>query len=221
MIVVLTGQKRSGKSTAAKILSDYFEPIALADGFKHSLVYAINRYKIFEKSFTYRDANGETDFNREEKIFSKQDTIKIIQFAYYRILGDDQRYLDLDDLVLDFFENEKRENFSFREIMQITGTDIGCNILDEQIWTKIVLYKICDSKKSNFLITDCRQDHEIDLFRKLGAKIVHIKRDTSNIVDKDLHVTEKELKIDEKDIVIHNDSSIEVFKAKLEVIKGL
>ena len=63
MIIVLTGQKRTGKSTAANFLKENgFKSLALADGFKPDLAFSIHRLGI--RQFCYMDANGETNFEQ-------------------------------------------------------------------------------------------------------------------------------------------------------------
>ena len=217
MVIVLTGQKRTGKSTAADFFDKKgFKSVALADGFKRDLAYTINKLiSLGNKPFSYQDANGETDFNREEKLFSKYISKIIVQDAYKRILGDDQKYYFVDDIIDEYFDLDERKMYSFRELMQITGTDIGCNEIDTQIWTKKTISEIIASKEQNFIISDCRQDHELDVFRKLGFEILHIKRDTSEIVEADTHITEKALKINENDSVINNNGTLDEFYIKL------
>lgn len=217
MVIVLTGQKRTGKSTAADFFDKKgFKSVALADGFKRDLAYTINRLvSLGDKPFSYQDANGETDFNREEKLFTKYISKIIVQDTYKRILGDDQKYYFVDDIIDEYFDLDKRKMYSFRELMQITGTDIGCNEIDTQIWTKKTISEIINSKEQNFIISDCRQDHELDVFRKLGFEILHIKRDTSEIVEADTHITEKALKINENDSVINNNGTLDEFYIKL------
>lgn len=217
MIIVLTGQKRTGKSTAADFFKQKnFKPVALADPFKKDLAYTIDRLNILGRHFSYQDANGETDFDREKKIFSKTDAIRVVNFSYRRILGDDSKYNHVEDLIQDYFNSDKRNLYSFRELMQITGTDIGCNEIDKNIWVKKTFNEIIDSKSRDFLISDCRQNHEISALRKFGSLVIHIKRDTSDIVEKDQHITEKPLDIDDSDLVIDNNGTIEEFYQKLE-----
>ena len=212
MVIVLTGQKRTGKSTAADFFNlKGFKSVALADGFKRDLAFTIDRLKFLGKPFSYADANGETDFDREEKIFSKFIGEIILTESYKRILGS----VYATEFIEDYFKNDPRTVYSFRELMQIAGTDIGCNKIDTQIWVKKTLKEIIDSKEQNFIISDCRQDHELDVFRKLGFEILHIKRDTSGLVETDTHITEKALKIDEKDFVINNNSTLDEFYIKL------
>lgn len=216
MVIVLTGQKRTGKSTAADFFNKKgFKSVALADGFKRDLAFTIDRLKFLGKPFSYQDANGETDFDREEKIFSKFISEIIVQETYKRILGDDQKYYFVDDIIDEYFDSDERKMYSFRELMQITGTDIGCDEIDTQIWTKRTISEIINSKDQNFIISDCRQDHELNAFRKLGFKVLHIKRDTTGIVSKDFHVTERPLLIKDGDFVINNNSTLDEFYIKL------
>lgn len=217
MIIVLTGQKRTGKSTAAEYLkSKGFKSIALADEFKPHLAYSISRLGI--RQFSYQDANGETNFDREEKLFSKRDMIKILQYSYEGILPSDSNYYWVFSFIEEYITNDPREKYSFRELMQICGTDIGCNEISEMIWVSKVIDKIVNSPEENFIISDCRQNHELNTFRKLGFKVVHIKRDTSELVEPDLHITEKPLDIKGNDIVIYNNSTKEDFYKNLSFI---
>ena len=216
MVIVLTGQKRTGKSTAADFFNKKgFKSVALADGFKRDLAFTIDRLKFLGRPFSYQDANGETDFDREEKIFSKYISRIVVQETYKRILCGDKKYYFVNDIIDEYFDSDERNTYSFRELMQIAGTDIGCNEIDTQIWVKKTLSEIVDSKEQNFIISDCRQDHELDVFRKLGFEILHIKRDTTGLVATDTHITEKALKIDEKDSVINNNNTLDEFYIKL------
>lgn len=216
MIVVLTGQKRSGKTTAADFFkTKNFLPLALADEFKKDLAFVISSRKYLDKKFSYQDANGETDFDREQKLFDKKQATEIIQLAYKRILGDDQKYIHLDDIIFEYIKEDIRDQYSFRELMQITGTDIGCNRIDQQIWVKKVFEKMIDSTHEDFIISDVRQNHEIDVFRKMGAKVIHIKR--PGFEQNDNHITEFPLNISSSDIVIQNSRTLDYFYEKIEI----
>lgn len=74
-------------------------------------------------------------------------------------------------------------DFSPRRAMQIVGTDLFRNHLNQDIWINIIENKIMTLRESdpnvNIVITDCRFANEFDMIRKFPeARIIKIVKDT-------------------------------------------
>jgi small nuclear ribonucleoprotein (snRNP)-like protein len=74
-------------------------------------------------------------------------------------------------------------DFSPRRAMQIVGTDLFRNHLNQDIWINIIENKIMTLRESdpnvNIVITDCRFANEFDMIRKFSeAMIIKIVKDT-------------------------------------------
>lgn len=75
------------------------------------------------------------------------------------------------------------QDFSPRRAMQIVGTDLFRNHLNQDIWINIIENKIMTLRESdpniNIVITDCRFANEFDMIRKFyEARIIKIVKDT-------------------------------------------
>ena len=75
------------------------------------------------------------------------------------------------------------QDFSPRRAMQIVGTDLFRNHLNQDIWINIIENKIMTLRESdpniNIVITDCRFANEFDMIRKFSeAMIIKIVKDT-------------------------------------------
>jgi hypothetical protein len=62
-----------------------------------------------------------------------------------------------------------------RWVLQHWGTDVARNSFHNDIWIASLEYKLRNSK-DNIVITDCRFTNEFDTIKKIGGKILQVKR---------------------------------------------
>lgn len=109
------------------------------------------------------------------------DTLKDITS---HIFGWDRKLLEGDTEVSRAFR-EKLDDFwsarfgreiTPRIILQQIGTEAMRDVIDQNIWVYSLEQKIKHTNSENIVITDVRFPNEIDLIRKLGGKLIRVRR---------------------------------------------
>jgi hypothetical protein len=67
-------------------------------------------------------------------------------------------------------------NFTPRMAMQNVGTDVIRRHFNDNLWILSLERRFLNRKNQNVVVTDCRFPNELDLLRRLGGKIVRVKR---------------------------------------------
>ena len=207
-LISLSAKARCGKDTAADYIRGHSHlnatTYALASPFKESIA------SHFADIFTHADVFG-TGVDRNTHIFyiDGEEVKRRVKHIFL-----DFGY-DLDDYNIVWPHQFDSQSWTIREIMQIVGTDIGCNQVDQMIWVKLLDEKLFNIEKlyDTVIITDCRQDHEMSHMRNLGAKVLHIHRDTGI---QDTHSTEAGLPVADGDWVIENNGTLDEYYEALD-----
>lgn len=76
----------------------------------------------------------------------------------------------------DFWSARFGREITPRIILQQVGTEAMRDVIDDGIWIHSLERKISQMKDANVVITDVRFPNEIDLIRKLGGKIIRVRR---------------------------------------------
>lgn len=100
-----------------------------------------------------------------------------------------------------------------RWILQHWGTDILRDKFHPDIWLASLEKKLLNSSYDKVVITDCRFPNEIQVLKRLGAKMVRIDR--AELKPVFLHASENSWEQTDFDIVIHNDSSLDNLRTKV------
>ena len=237
----VVGKKRSGKDTVADIIiaeNPLAVKYALAKPIKEALSYAYNMINLKNKSgvdltrehFDGLDPATDQEYDRERPInISNSDAIELMQTAVKyldQLLGLKQKKTVQVHSINSQIESllwNSTDYWCVRRFMQVLGTDIVVNLIDTQFWNRCMLNEFLNTDSEDtpyFIISDIRQEHEIQLMRDLGAIIIFVEReDRINKNRIDDHITEAGLKPAPTDIVIQNNGSIADLKSKvLEVI---
>ena len=106
---------------------------------------------------------------------------------------------------------------SLRVLMQTLGTEWGRNMIDPNIWIKLVERKITRSTATFVLIPDIRFDNERTMVHDNGGVVLHILRPGIQAVGKEGHASEIGITaLPEKgDRYIINDGTLEDLKFKV------
>ena len=231
MIYAISAKKRCGKDTVANFITDARPDVkkyALAEPIKEALYFGylmMNAYRppsswdhnVHEQTWT---GDG-TGVDREASLGIRHDqALEILTNAWHRICDLRPEFSKHNNNVYEIIEELPEEDWSIRRLMQVFGTDIGVRV-DEKIWLKFMFSvyfdAICD--KMSLLITDCRQEHEIEFMRDLGAMVMFVTRDLGD-ENKDDHITERGLTPVDGDVMIHNDGTLAELKHKVLTLIG-
>ncbi len=105
-----------------------------------------------------------------------------------------------------------------RWILQHWGTDILRDKFHQDIWLASLERKLLNyPKDSRIVITDCRFPNEIDILKRLGAKIIKMERASSSsyTLSSINHSSENSWKEIDFDFVIDNNSTLCDLRAKV------
>jgi hypothetical protein len=208
MIIAFSGSKFAGKDTAAEALIKHFnfKRIGLADKLKDicAEVFNISREDMDNPS-------------KKESQFAEDLTISL------RHITDLIRKIQHDGFVFDMEEAyvEIRKNFygknltSIRDMLQTVGTDICRTYIADDIWLQYVKQEV-SSPYEKFVITDARFKNERDFFKKLGATLILIKRDS--VQNNSTHISENQLGEDaDYDVVMTNNETIYALQQSVQM----
>lgn len=226
MIYALSAKKRCGKDQSAKFITEARADIisyALAEPIKEALYFGFIVMNAARPIHLWNDTTNinawigdGTGIDREASLgITHIQGLEVLTNAWHRIVEAKPEFDVHTDGVFDIIEELPEEDWSIRRLMQVFGTDIGVRV-DKNIWLKFMFSvyfdAICDNM--SLLITDCRQEHEIEFLRKLGAKVMFITRDLGE-ENKDEHITEKGLTPASTDVIIENDGTLAELKHKV------
>lgn len=207
MIISLSGTKRSGKSTAAKILTGEFNftEIALADPLRYICSKVFNipvetflSDELKEKAFEYPVSLNSDYLGHIEAIVENEWGYNINEAAHIR-----------------FSHHEGQTFANPRQILQYVGTELIRGEIDDNIFLELADRRI-NGIEGNVVVSDVRFELEQLWAKKRGALMVLIKRPTLDL-PKDSHVSENQLN-DETNFntVIMNDESLSRFQIELD-----
>lgn len=185
MIIGLSGYARSGKDTVADILVKEagFIRVAFADKLRQAL-YALN--PIVWRERTYDGGNHPIGWRT----------------VYLQEIIDQHGW---DGVKATEYGPE------VRRLLQRMGTEVGRNILGEDIWVDAVLRSIDVTK--NYVATDCRFTNEAKAVTRKGGQVWRITR--PGVEPANDHISEIGLDTWPWDAVILNDGSLDDLREKV------
>jgi hypothetical protein len=199
MIIAISGKKLSGKDTAALGLIERhkFVRISFADKLKDicSKVFNIPREDLDDP------IKKEASFTRPILIGHNH------IYMLLDILEDDGFFISENSYRAISHEFINKQLNSLRQLMQVVGTDIIRNYVDNEVWLKYLKKTMDKTNSDNFVIADARLRNEREFLKSLGAILILIKR--NGLVSTDTHSSENDLGNEsDYDVVIDNNKSI-------------
>lgn len=209
MIIGIAGKKQVGKDTCFSFLNENgkFENIKFADTLKDILCMLTGCSR----------EDLESDEFKSKKLPKCWDCWRVSEYSEH------------DSLVNLFSSHEEAMkhmedvynpctvglvSYTYREALQHIGTNLLRVQFNPDVWINSTLAKI--KKAEDCIITDVRFPNEVNAIRKLGGKVILVKRDTGL---NDVHVSENALDgIIDFDYIIENNGSLEELKLKLDKI---
>lgn len=73
-------------------------------------------------------------------------------------------------------ETDPYWGFSPRHALQMIGTEMFRRHIDPDVWVKAVKKEIEANPDTNYVITDCRFENELEAIRAMGGTIIYIER---------------------------------------------
>jgi hypothetical protein len=111
------------------------------------------------------------------------------------------------------WEGSKLVDPEVRLLLQRLGSDVGRNLIDNDIWVDLVLKNIPDGAKIVF--TDCRFPNEAEAIKRFGGELWRVSRNGCDPVNN--HISEIALDNWNFDLVLENDGTIESLHNNVEV----
>lgn len=103
-----------------------------------------------------------------------------------------------------------------RELMQLMGTEFVRNMVYEDFWIWRMGQELYQTSSDyNIVIDDCRFPNEVELIRKMGGLVIHLRRDYEKTTLHGAHMSEQVLPLCPGDIVIDSGDLSPVQTLKL------
>jgi hypothetical protein len=206
MIISLSGTKRSGKSTAAKVLTNSFKftEIALADPLRYICSKVFNipietflSDELKEEQFVYPVILNSDNLGHIEAIVENEWGYNINEAAHIR-----------------FSQHEGQAFANPRQILQYIGTELIRGEINDNIFLELADRRI-SGIDGNVVVSDVRFEVEQLWAKKRGALMVLIKRPSLDL-PKDSHVSENQLTNETNfNTIIMNDQGLSRFLIEL------
>lgn len=198
-VILISGKMRSGKNQFAEYLKDYLQNFGIvktdlfAKGVKDGAREDFKELQIYLNNFVNELLSDEYDIG-DIKLIEKLKTLKI---------SDDNWYEDKTEIT--------------RRLLQIYGTEIFRNRVDDDYWVKDVNHRLNYINADYILLTDVRFINEIEELNSINFNTITIRinrnTDLNNSVNE--HPSEKELDFYDKfNYTIDNNGSLDDLKTK-------
>lgn len=156
-LIALGGKLRAGKDAVGDYLesSHGFVKMGMSDALNEALL-ALNPWIDIEVTTDHGDT-----------------TVTLVSTERYQDLHDRVGYV------------EAKKNPEVRRLLQVLGTEVGRDMIDQDVWVKIAEKKILDlwSQGRDVVITAIRFPNELDMVRRLGGINAWIERPEALRID--------------------------------------
>lgn len=191
-LIGLGGKKRAGKDAVAEILKRRFgfTVLGMSDALHEAMV-TLNPWVFIPHDYRVRVSDG-------------------------GLLGSRMiRYALLADLV-DY--DEMKTIPEVRRLLQVFGTEVGRNLLGEDVWVDVMKRKIVDIGAGrhplNIAVTGIRFENELEMIEDLGGTSIYVRRPEAVIAaSTDTHSSEHSLLPRDFDHVLDNDGTLSDLEA--------
>lgn len=139
------------------------------------------------------------------------DSIRKSLYTFNPRVTPDMRVADIVDE--HGWETGKLVSPEMRVLLQRLGTQVGRDLLGENIWVDLTVRNIPDGSRVAF--TDCRFENEADKVREIGGKVWRVNRPHGEPINN--HISEIALDNYNFDRVFINDGDIQDLTDKVEV----
>lgn len=109
---------------------------------------------------------------------------------------------------------ESPYGLEIRALLQLLGTEVGRQMLGENVWVDYAMKSIQDA--DNIVFTDVRFKNEAQAIKDAGGSVIRIERDGVGPANE--HISEHDLDQWDFDATIFNDLSIEHLHANVDLL---
>jgi hypothetical protein len=111
-----------------------------------------------------------------------------------------------------------KKNPEVRRLYQVLGTEVGRDLISENVWVDIASRTIQQHRAEGFpvVITGIRFENEQQMIRDLGGTLVYVTRGTEGTVG--THASETSVRREDFDVTIENLSTLEALYASAETL---
>lgn len=123
---------------------------------------------------------------------------------------------------------EAKKNPEVRRLLQVLGTEVGREMIDQDVWVKIAEKKILEhwANGKSVVITAMRFPNEIEMLERLGGFSVWVERPTADRlgdtqgdeVQIGAHASENSVSEVDFQFTLLNDSTLDALYAKVEEV---
>lgn len=126
------------------------------------------------------------------------------------------RFVRLSHVVAAVGETAAKEVPDVRQFLQRLGTDVGRNMIDQNVWVRAAGRKIEEMRAAgkNVLITGIRYPNELAMVRELGGTTFWVERPGMPAEASDGHESEHALSLRDFEHVIHNGGDLDDLRAQ-------
>lgn len=134
-------------------------------------------------------------------------------------LGRQMRFTTLAKLVEEVGYTEAKKNPEVRRFLQVLGTEVGRQMIGENVWVDIAGRRIDEARDQGYSValTGVRFPNEFDMIRSRRGTLVWIDR-PGIIRPVELHASENSVTGDDFDVTIVNDGSLDDLYAKADAL---
>lgn len=204
MIIGLSGKARSGKDTMAAILikNFNFERFSFADTLKNE----VSKCFDIELKYFHDDNLKDSEYNFEIKQQNIEKLYSSFEQSLETIFPEDKK-----DKVFSFVGKKTKTP---RELLQVIGTDLARNCLDDEIWIKLGKKRLKNVKADNIIITDCRFENERKAIKDMGGNLGLVKRE--GLSSSSSHISENQFGNDaDYDYIFLNNGTLGAFESEV------
>lgn len=107
-----------------------------------------------------------------------------------------------------------------RRLLQRLGTEVGREMIDENVWVDIMDRKIQADASKKIVVSGVRYPNELNLIRHHGGLAVYVFRtENEKPVEGEVHKSESSLQPGDFDAVITNDGTLDDLYAKVDELR--
>ena len=187
-IYAIAGKKRSGKTTVAKLMQDYYQHLSFTKP-DYANIGAVMTLPLAEP-------------------------IKMATASILEAIGIKYPVPYLEGA---FKESHVHPlGTSPRRLMQVIGTEVG-RTLNKDFWIDILRHRVAVRQANSkvFIVPDVRFENEAKALRQMGAVFIHVEREGAT---GDSHASESGIRVRRGDFVLTNNGTVDQLKESVQGI---